>query len=88
MARPSSLPGVSGGGVALKPAFAGEGDREVQPSKKPLKHIAKGRPISGNLSRVPAIVRARDGDPVLAISDDGLCQMINNLSSGPVIREE
>lgn len=66
MARPSCLLGVAGGGVALKPAFARYGDHKVQPSRKPPKHIAKGRPISGNLSRVPEIVRARDGDPVLA----------------------
>jgi hypothetical protein len=86
VAKPTSQPGVSGGGAALQPAFAGYGHKEVPPSINSPKHIANGMPIIGN--GVPAIVRAKDAGPVQALTDCGPLSDQENSSSEPVIREE
>ena len=61
-----------GRGAALWSTYACYGHQKVHPSTKPPKSIAEGVPIIVNLLRAPPVVRAMDGDPVLARGDYGL----------------
>jgi hypothetical protein len=72
MARPKSLRRASGGGAALKPAFAGYGRYQNPAAIELPRPFVNMIPVLGSLCRVPEVVHSDDCDFSHAAKDSML----------------
>jgi hypothetical protein len=86
MARPKSLRCASGGGAALKPAFAGYGRYENPAAIELPRPFVNMIPVLGSSCRVPEVVHSDDSFRTQA--KDSMLRPPKNFALERVIRKE